>query len=220
VVTLSHAADRRDGELENTALRPGYERTRSAARSEQPARVDGDRLSVDDLKKVLDYDPTTGVFRWRFREWASPSSRPWANKIWNKRFAGTIAGCVAETGYRIIPIEGRRYFAHQLAWLYVHGEFPHGIIDHISHQRDDNRISNLRDVNDSLNAKNRKLHKDNKSGVPGVQFDEGRGKWIVLIGSGGKRYNIGRFPTFDAAVAARKEAEKRFGFHRNHGRTP
>ena len=33
---------------------------------------------------------------------------------------------------------------------------------------------------------------------------------------GGKNKNLGRFSSLDDAANARKEAEKRYGFHRNH----
>jgi len=49
--------------------------------------------------------------------------------------------------------------------------------------------------------------RDNKSGYPGV-FQKKNGKWRAKIGFKGVIYHIGTFDTFEAAVAARKDAEK------------
>jgi hypothetical protein len=60
--------------------------------------------------------------------------------------AGEIAGHVKADGYRYIEIDGVEYKACDLAWLYVHGAWPIGEIQHINGNRDDNRLVNLRDT--------------------------------------------------------------------------
>ncbi|RVH49336.1 hypothetical protein CN212_15670 [Sinorhizobium meliloti] len=98
------------------------------------------------------------------------------------------------------------------------GEEPEQI-DHISGARDDNREDNLRAVTVSMNMRNAKKPVTNTSGVPGVNWDKGRGKWLVRIGVGERKTrNLGRFDSFDAAIAARKSAERHHGYHENHGR--
>jgi HNH endonuclease len=47
-------------------------------------------------------------------------------------------------GYRVIEIDETEYFAHDLAWLWMTGEFPKGQIEHINGIKDDNRWCNLR----------------------------------------------------------------------------
>lgn len=168
------------------------------------------------LACLLDYDPETGRFIWRERTWESESQYPWANKIWNKRFAGKEAGRISE-GYRHITVMGVSFPAHRLAWVFVHGAPPHGDIDHVNHNPLDNRIGNLRVVDDAENAKNKKLNKTNTSGVTGVHWDKSRGKWAAAINANGKKCLIGRFETFDDAVVARAAAAAKFGYHANHG---
>nr|WP_325051681.1 AP2 domain-containing protein [Sinorhizobium meliloti] len=70
-----------------------------------------------------------------------------------------------------------------------------------------------------MNMRNAKKPVTNTSGVPGVNWDKGRGKWLVRIGVGERKTrNLGRFDSFDAAIAARKSAERHHGYHENHGR--
>lgn len=72
----------------------------------------------------------------------------------------------------------------------------------------DNRKSNLFIVSQSEKQQNNKIQLNNKSGVPGVWFCKGRNKWSAQITVNYKTKNLGRFFTFEEAVAARKKAEK------------
>lgn len=172
-------------------------------------------LTRDELKSFLDYDGETGVFTWKSRE---PKNERTV-KIWNTRFAGKLAGHLSR-GYIHIRLLGLLYPAHRLAWLYVYGEHPAGIIDHISHVSTDNRIGNLRDVDAEENAHNRNMHRNCQTGVQGVRFNERYGQWTAGIWSKGRNYYLGRFRAFDDAVEARKAAELKFGYHPNHGVNP
>jgi hypothetical protein len=71
----------------------------------------------------------------------------------------------------------------------------------------DNRKSNLRVTLDQ-NSQNRGIPITNKSGVKGVHWDEQREKWVAYIGSNGKRFNLGRFPTSELAAQAYDAAAK------------
>lgn len=57
---------------------------------------------------------------------------------------GSVAGVINEDGFVEIMIDGVEYLAHRLVWLYVHGNFPDGEIEHINGDKTDNRIQNLR----------------------------------------------------------------------------
>ena len=98
------------------------------------------------------------------------------------------------------------------------GEDP----DHIDHEegnRGDNRWSLLKEGSKQQNHLNMKLFSNNSSGVPGVSFDKKRGRWRARIVLTGQDQHLGYFDDLEAAVEARKAAEKQYGFHQNHGRS-
>ncbi|ARC38619.1 HNH endonuclease [Paracoccus yeei] len=137
---------------------------------------------------------------------------------WNVQFAGKPALIINRSdGYLSGSIFDKRFLAHRVVWAMKYGEWPKDQIDHINGNRSDNRISNLRDVPNIENGKNLGLPSNNTSGVRGVYFSTLRKKWVVQIGSHEKRKTIGSFHDFEDAVAARRKAEKQFGYHSNHG---
>jgi hypothetical protein len=91
-------------------------------------------LTREQLKEALDYNPDTGLFTWKKLPKAA-----------HRKKVGEIAGSHDEKGYIRIGINGTVYKSHRLAWLYVYGQWPSKIIDHVNGVNDDNRISNLRD---------------------------------------------------------------------------
>ena len=85
-------------------------------------------------------------------------------------------------------------------------------VDHI-HGRDsrnDNRKSNLRIVNMSKNGMNKKIQKNNTSGVTGVSLNKNKTKWRARIKVNGKEKHLGEFVNFEDAVQERKNAEKKY----------
>lgn len=173
--------------------------------------------SLEFLRLLLEYDPATGLFTWKHRP-TSMFSDPAHAKTWNARYAGKAAGNIGTNGYVEIQIrtgtDGRgRYYAHRLAWLFVHGVVPDGQIDHVNGLRSDNRIANLRDVSLQENRMNQRLRKTNTSGEVGVSWCAKNNKWHVRVA----RKHIGYFSNFDRAVQARDRAYGSAGFHPNHG---
>ena len=61
------------------------------------------------------------------------------------------------------------------------------VVDHINHNKLDNRKVNLRVCTDMENSKNKGLRKDNKSGVTGVVWNNEKNKWTVNIRCNNKR---------------------------------
>lgn len=118
--------------------------------------------------------------------------------------------------YRIVSFKSKTYLAHRLAWFLHYGHWPSEGIDHENHDGCDNRLENLRDVPQVDNLKNSKRSKANSSGCTGVSKGY-KGRFYAWIGFKGKRVSLGGFENFEDAVAARKEAEVRYGYHKNHG---
>ena len=158
--------------------------------------------TLERLRQVLNYDPATGVFTWR------SDAGPLTGKY--RPQAGSVETFHAGAKYVRIKIGGSRYLAHRLAWLYVYGEEPNGVIDHINGDGTDNRISNLRRATVCQNLQNVKTPITNKSGVKGVYFWSAGEKWRAQIRAFGKTHYLGQFDDFESAVNARKTAELRF----------
>lgn len=163
-------------------------------------------ITQERLKELLEYNEATGYFTWK----ASLCSR---------RREGDIVGKdnKAYLNYISITIDNNKYKLHRLVWLYVYGHMPNGQIDHINQIRKDNRLVNLREVNNIENSRNHTMNKNNISGVTGVHWDRGRNKWMAYIKVDYKRIHLGRFTSKEEAIAARAHAEQLYGFHENHG---
>lgn len=145
-------------------------------------------LTAQRLREVLDYDPATGVFTWT----------AWRN--YGKAQAGVVAGSTMPVGYVQIRVDYRRYYAHRLAWFYVHGGWPE-VIDHINGNRADNRIANLRSVSQQVNMQNIRVTR-NKLGFPGVTLHHQSGLYNAAIKVNKVKKSLGYYQTPEQAHAA------------------
>ena len=156
-------------------------------------------LTHQRLLEVLSFDPETGVFVWR--------------KRYARRESGDMAGTIHNrTGRLQICIDQRSYFAHRLAWFYVHGEWPKQEIDHINGNKADNRIANLRDVSRAINQQNiRKPHKNKTGYLLGAYLEKNRSSrpWRASIKLDGKSRYLGFFDTQEEAHAVYLEAKRK-----------
>ena len=141
----------------------------------------------------------------------------WSIKPANRVKVGDIAGCLKQ-GYRSLEYAGERYLAHRIVWEMFNGPISDGVgIDHINHDRSDNRIENLRLVSQADNTRNRSLPNTNTSGEIGIHWNKRLSKWHVQINVNGKRKFIGVYGEMESAKKARDEAKAAFGYHSNHG---
>ena len=156
------------------------------------------KFTVDFVRRVLSYDPKTGILTWR--------TRSDVRRQWNTKYAGTQAGSVARSGYRYISFKGLAPVgAHRIAWCHFHGDWPTFTLDHINGMRDDNRILNLRPVDGAENSVNKARQKNNTSGFVGVSFERQRGLWRARVNFRRMMYDVGFFSTAEEAAAAREE---------------
>lgn len=154
-------------------------------------------LTREEIVQLLDYNPETGVFTWK--------------KTRRGLARGSVAGSVIWSGHRRITIGKKQYFAHKLAWLWVHGEIPECDLDHANRCRDDNRIVNLRKATRSENLANT-WRSTNTSGYKGASKIAGTDKWLATIKVMGKSRYLGRFSSPQKAHEAYMDAaRKAFG---------
>jgi hypothetical protein len=166
--------------------------------------------SQERLLERLSYNSKTGELIWL--------NCPNMSKKWNTRWAGKSAFTFINThGYFQGNFDSEVYRAHRIIWKMVYGTEPE-MIDHINGVRSDNRLINLRSVNQSINMRNQKLRVDNTSGAIGVYKPAHSKKWVAFVRINGRMRYIGRFAEFADAVAARKSVEITNQYHENHGR--
>jgi len=146
-------------------------------------------LTSERLRELLSYNAETGVFTWK-------------KTFCARARAGQVAGNKHSLGYIRVRIDGIDQYCHRLAWLYVYGSFPDGILDHKDQNKANNQIANLRLASLSENQQNRYKQKNNCSGFRGVYWNKSRKKWDAQIQVNGVKKHIGRFETPDAAYAA------------------
>lgn len=149
-------------------------------------------LNAEELRHLCEYDPDTGFFRWREK--------------YSGRKKGETCGHLHATGYVRMCVKLKTYPAHRLAWLYVHGVWPEGEVDHINHIKTDNRICNLRAVSKNYNQQNRWLPKAGKKYPLGVS-PEGY-KFRARIRVSGKLHYLGAYYTIEEAHKAYLEGKK------------
>ena len=175
------------------------------------------------LHRLFRYEPETGRL-WRrtrtpdlFRD--GKRSAVHRCHAWNMQWAGKRAFTTcAFNGYYVGSVFDRGHLAHRVIWAMQTGEWPEHEVDHINHDRLDNKWVNLRPATRLINRQNQTLFKNNTSGHVGVCWSKASKKWRAKIRAGNKYVHLGLFPNKDDAIAARKGAEIKYGFHPNHGK--
>lgn len=173
-------------------------------------------VDINKLREMLRYNAETGRLFWKTRPLSSFATEH-AGKVWNSHFVGAEAGSIHTDGYRHVEIGRRKFLSHRIVWALVYGVWPEGFIDHIDHNRMNNKISNLRVVTRVENNRNASLRADNTSGAVGVRWHKNSRKWEARVGVSGRLHYLGLFAKFDDAVLARKLADQEVGYHENHG---
>lgn len=164
-------------------------------------------ITQEKIKSKIHYCAETGVFTWSYGTGLVRSGDK----------AGRVLSTKFNKKYIQIKIFKKQYLAHRLAHFYMVGEWPESQIDHIDGNGLNNKWSNLRVVSASENCKNKRLQSNNKSGTTGVSFNSQLSKWKAVIYSDKTQIHLGYFSDKFEAVCARKSAERKHGFHINHG---
>ena len=153
-----------------------------------------DEIIAERVRELLKYDPETGIFTRKMRT----AQR---HKIGDR--ADFLVTSGNSEGYCRVSFDSKRYLAHRVVWLYVHGSWPELDIDHINGNKSDNRLANLREVDRSTNLQNqRRARKDNVSGLLGVTTFIPNRKWRASVYINGKRIHIGMYESPEEAHQA------------------
>ncbi|MBT2300419.1 HNH endonuclease [Variovorax paradoxus] len=150
-------------------------------------------ITAEEVRARLDYDPETGVFTWKGPIWK------------HSHLVGQPAGTKTKHGYIQIGGFGRKHrlLAHRLAFIWMNGEWPKGVIDHRDGDGCNNRWGNLREGDTALNAQNRqRAVAGSVSGLLGVSWHQTTGKWVAAIKHAGTSYTIGKYDDKHEAHAA------------------
>jgi len=137
-------------------------------------------LSQSQLQELFEYDPETGIFI---------------------NIKTGLPILTMNSGRIRIFINGDKYYAAQLAWLYMTGQWPKDQIDHVNGDRSDDRWVNLRQATQSQNMQNRTNWGKYKKGVT---FDP-RGyanPYQARIQIDGVSKDLGKYATEDGAHEA------------------
>lgn len=156
----------------------------------------------DDLNRIFNYDPLTGIL-----SYAQDSL---------SGLKADVAGYSHSEGYLSVSIGRKEYLVHRVIWCMVKGYWPIQV-DHQNHIRSDNRWLNLEETSSRGNQLNMGLkRKNNSSGELGVRILPS-GRFCAFIMVSRKQISLGTYDTLEEAKAARKAANRQYGFHDNHG---
>jgi HNH endonuclease len=171
------------------------------------------------IRKLLAYDPNTGVLTWRERP-AELFTQSRYQATWNTRYAGQPAGAIDGQGYRVFGLrDAGTLQVHRVAWVIMTGEWPAHEIDHINRHKADNRWINLRQATHLENIRNATISARNTSGFKGVSYFRQNGLWHAYIRVNRLMVSLGFFNTPKAASEAYcRAARKYFGEFFTDGR--
>lgn len=159
--------------------------------------MDTNILTAEKAQELLSYDMDRGILTRKV-------------SLTNTVKIGDVAGSVNKKGYVSVGVNGRYYLAHRVIWLIVHGKWPSKQIDHINGIKTDNRICNLCEVSNSINAQNKKSISNNTSGLLGVSWLSKAKKWRAQIQVQGKVMYLGLYNDKYEAHSAYLTAKRKY----------
>lgn len=169
-----------------------------------------DLPNIDTLRQLVCYNPDTGKLYWKERTidlcLGKHPKRTLAT--FNSFRAGKEIGSLNNQGYISMEIYGIYIDAHIVCWALYYGKIPDFEIDHSNGVKNDNRICNLREANDSQQQANKPLSIKSTTGHKGV-YSLNK-KWRAKIYHDNKNIHLGVFDTINEAIEARKTAEIKY----------
>lgn len=143
---------------------------------------------LDELEELLNYDEETGKFYWK-------------QDVSRRMSAGDEAGGNGGQGYYVIGIKGVVYLAHRLAYFMSTGDDPgENLIDHIDGNKLNNRIDNLRLLDNSRNIA--------RAFDPKCCIRQASGRYQAVYTLDKQKYYLGTYDTEAEASKVGREARK------------
>lgn len=167
-------------------------------------------LTASVLRNALSYNPKTGVFIWK------EGGRGRGRKKGAR--AGSIKTSKGRQN-RQITVNGHTHTAGYMAWLYVTGQPPPGILERLDNDPLNDAFDNLTPSDYSTIKKSRHGSRRNTTGISGVSWRQAEGgHYAVSIGDPGRGTGqyLGRTRDFFEACCMRKSAELRLGYNTQH----
>jgi hypothetical protein len=117
---------------------------------------------------------------------------------------------VGKKRYERITIQSKTYALHRMIYLWNHGVLPN-TIDHIDGNRENNKIENLREVNQQQNCLNSKHRITSTSPYKNLYLSsfknkDGNRNWVVSLTIEKKRKYLGSFQDLELADLIATEA--------------
>ena len=141
-------------------------------------------LTQSRLKELVSYNKETGIFN---------RILPVANIL-----PGPIHAKPNKIGYTRMHVDGRLYYMHRLAWLYVYGVWPTEV-DHIDGNKANNKLSNLRDGSHAQNMQNMSKKSKAVSGLKGAYYHPHCKMWQAKIRYQNRTKSLGYYKTPEEA---------------------
>jgi hypothetical protein len=169
---------------------------------QRKARAAKARPTIEELREYLDYEPETGVLRWKQQR--------------GRAIVGRIAGSLTKNGYMRVKVKGAKILAHCIGFALHYGRWPNPCCDHIDGNKLNNRADNLRECSLAENQHNRRISRNNTSGVKGVSKCPRRNLWKAGVKLWGKEHYKHFRRLEDAAAWVKQMREQLHGEFARH----
>ena len=151
---------------------------------------------VEELHRLFRYDRETGKLYWKI-------------STTNSIKVGDEAGCLHPQGYIRVRIQSKLYSIHRIIYKMCHKVEPPTYLDHINQIKTDNRLENLREIDNGHNVRR-------SANGKGVYVEAGlKKKYRAFLKFNGKQHHIGRFYTYEEARQKVVDFEKENGVIRD-----
>jgi hypothetical protein len=159
-------------------------------------------ILTDSVNDDFIYDSSTGILKWSYTRKRNRGME--AGSLSHCHKTGKISG-------RRVKYNGHEIGVHRIIYQMNHGYCP-DVLDHKDGNPLNNRLSNLRPADPTLNSWNQKKFRNNTSGITGVVWHKATNQWRVRLGAKGIVNELGFSDCKFEAACLRKSAElKMFG---------